>query len=142
MWQEVASHRLAAATIGIAIFGVVLSVASYGWFYLTGPITSLSGRLLGMLAMSASSASPFLISVVMAYWLSNFKAASVVLLCGTCAMLACAVYAISTVVEAIKLSSHDGQLGFALVLIHIFQWIILGASVLTSIGIAWVFRKP
>jgi len=134
MWQRLTSNWASTGTVLVAISGIVSALVVYCIAYASGDIPA-SRRVLGFFLMSAWSATPYLAAIWAAHRLSQRKLASVVLLFGTSGILAFAAYII---IQATLLYPHDGQSGFALVLLPLCQWLGLGVTLVVAGFASWV----
>jgi hypothetical protein len=125
------------ATVIVAASGVLLALAVYGFVCATAEV-SVPRRLLGFLLMSAWSTAPYLGALWAAQRLSPHRLASVIVLFGTTGIVAFAVY---VVVQATILYPHDGQSGFALVLLPFCQLLFLGFTIAGATLTSWYFNR-
>lgn len=134
MWQRLTSSWVSIGTVLVAVGGIVSALVVYCIAYASGDIPA-SRRVLGFVLMSAWSATPYLAAIWAAHRLSQHRLASVVLLVGTSGLLAFAAY---IVIQATILYPHDGQSGFALVLLPLCQWLGLGFTMVVAGFASWV----
>lgn len=137
MWQRLTSNWVSVGTVLVAVGGIVSALVVYCIAYASGD-NPLSQRVLGFLLMLGWSAAPYLAAIWAAHWFSQRKSASVVLLLGTLGILAFAAYII---IGATLLYPHDGQGGFALVLLPLCQWLGLGFTLVVASFASWLSNR-
>ena len=121
MWQRIANSpaKFSVVIVGVlAALTTVLVITAYVSASNAGADSPLWQRFLGGFLSDAWLMAPYVGVGVLAVWLAPSRAASITVLFGSVLIAVGAIW----VVTAVLRNPNDGQSGFALAMLPLFQW--------------------